>query len=109
MLLIHKTRLLGVVACLIVNLSGVRIAELASAAPTEAAVSASTCGGSVQPLLDAASPDSTVTLPPCIARETLTISKPLTLRGQPGSEIRGSDIWADWQQRGGRWVSAQTV
>jgi hypothetical protein len=81
----------------------------AVAAPDDAASQGDTCPTSVQPLIDAAAPGAVVTLPPCIARETLKIAKPLTLAGQPGSEIRGSDVWTNWTERDGVWVSADSV
>src|SRR5947209_13544092 len=50
------------------------------------------CGRSLQSIVDGAALGGTVLLPACVYRETVTISKPLTLAGQPGAEIRGSDI-----------------
>ena len=54
----------------------------------------------IQALVDAAAPGATVTVPPCLARETVKIDKPLTLNGQPGAEIRGSDVWTAWTAAG---------
>ena len=54
----------------------------------------------------------TAFLPPVtqpVARETLSIDKPLTLIGETGAEIRGSDIWSAWQRQGSAWVSADAV
>jgi parallel beta-helix repeat protein len=39
-----------------------------------------------------------------VFRETVTITKPLTLVGREGTEIRGSDVWANWTRREGYWV-----
>lgn len=50
-----------------------------------------------------------VDVPPCIYRETVVIDKPLTLRGQPGAEIRGSDVWRGWTPQGRQWVSSLSV
>jgi parallel beta-helix repeat protein len=61
-------------------------------------------GGELQRMVDAASPGSVVSVPPGIYRETVTITKALTLAGQPGAEIRGSDVWGSgWERRGERW------
>jgi nitrous oxidase accessory protein NosD len=41
--------------------------------------------GSIQELVDEATPGAVVEVPGgCIYRQTLTINKPLTLRGEPG-------------------------
>lgn len=84
-------------------------AELPDVRAAAAAATAPACSGSLQPLLDAASPGSTVVLPACVARETLTIDKPLTVVGQVGAEIRGSDVWSAWRQQGGTWVSTSSL
>ena len=55
-----------------------------------------TCSGSLQALVDAAAPGSTVRLEGCIYREEVRVDKPLTLDGGTGSEIRGSDVWTGW-------------
>jgi parallel beta-helix repeat protein len=68
-----------------------------------------TCTGRLQQLIDAAAPGSTVSAPACLYRESVTITKPLTLAGQPGAEIRGSDVWSAWSQTGSYWISQQTV
>jgi parallel beta-helix repeat protein len=62
------------------------------------------CSASLQSQVDAAPPGSTLTVGPCIYRETITIAKPLTLIGRDGTEIRGSDVWTGWSKRGSRWV-----
>jgi hypothetical protein len=67
------------------------------------------CPQTLQSLIDAAAPGGVVSVPPCIYRETARIEKPLTLAGQPGAEIRGSDIWSSWARTGPSWTSLQTV
>lgn len=46
---------------------------------------------------------------PCIYREQVVIDKPLTLRGRPGSEIRGSEVWIDWEERSNLWRSEERL
>ena len=70
---------------------------------------AAACTTPIQTLVDAAAAGSTVTVPDCLARETVTIDKPLTLQGTPGAEIRGSDLWSDWRPGAGTWVSSKVV
>ena len=73
-------------------------------------VEAATCTESLQARIDAATSGGTVLAEPCIYREQIIIEKPITLVGQPGSEIRGSDVWQGWRKKsGGRWVSAPSV
>ncbi len=68
-------------------------------------LAATPCSLSLQSLVDAAAPGAVVSIPACIYRETVTINKPLTLDGQPGAEIRGSDIWSSgWKKRGKYWT-----
>ncbi len=64
---------------------------------------------SLQSLVNNASAGSTVSVPPGIYRQTVTINKPLTLVAEPGAEIRGSDVFTDWNPQAGRWVSVRTV
>ncbi len=78
-------------------------------APTSTPVPSASCGQTLQSLVDAAAAGSTLNVPACLFRETVTISKRLTIVGQPGSEIRGSDLWTSWQQSGSAWVSTQAV
>jgi parallel beta-helix repeat protein len=59
---------------------------------------------SLQAQVDAAPAGATVMAEPCVYRETVTISKPLTLYGAAGTEIRGSDVWTDWTPTGPFWV-----
>jgi hypothetical protein len=63
----------------------------------------------LQSLVDAASSGAVVSVPAGIYRETVRIDKSLTLVGQPGTEIRGSDVWSDWSMGGRGWHSSQTV
>ena len=46
---------------------------------------------SIQQLVDDAASGATVTVPAGIYRETVTITKPITLVAEPGAEIRGDD------------------
>ena len=48
----------------------------------------------LQSIVDAAG--AIVTVPACVFREMVTISKPITLIARPGAEIRGSDVWTKW-------------
>lgn len=60
--------------------------------------------GALQAQIDTAEPGATIIVPRGIYRETVTIDKPLTVAGEPGAEIRGSDIWSDgWVHRDGYW------
>ena len=82
----------------------------ASAPPPPATQKATVdCGVPLQSLVDQAPPGGVVVVPPCIYRETVVVDKPLTLRGQPGAEIRGSDVWSDWTVDGRVWVSSLSV
>jgi nitrous oxidase accessory protein NosD len=67
------------------------------------------CEATIQSLVDAAPAQSTVTVPACLARETVTIDKPLTLLGSPGAAIRGSDAWTSWTAADGAWRSSESV
>jgi parallel beta-helix repeat protein len=68
-----------------------------------------TCASSLQAKIDAVSPGGTVEAEPCVYREQLIITKPITLRGRPGSEIRGSEVWEKWAENGGLWRSEETL
>ena len=60
--------------------------------------------GTLQTLIDNAPAGSTLIVPRGIYRETAVIEKPLTLVGEPGAEVRGSDRWdSGWVQRGEHW------
>ncbi len=86
-----------------------------TALPSPAAAGATSpapdCSRSLQSLIDAAPAGSTLVAPPCVFRETAVIRKPITLIGQAGSEIRGSDVWGtgDWIPSGTLWRSNLTV
>ena len=75
----------ALVAALAMTLAGPPAAAID--APAAAAV---TCPASLQALLDATPSGGKVTVPPCTYRETVTINKPLTLRGY-GATISGKD------------------
>jgi nitrous oxidase accessory protein NosD len=77
-------------------------APLPSPSPTSAPLAS--CSG-LQSLINGASVGTTVSVPACIYREQVVISKSLTLQAQPGAEIRGSDIWTGWSGN----VSSLTV
>ena len=66
-------------------------------------------GGTIQELVNAAKPGGTVLVPSGIYRETITLNAPITLIGQPGAEIRGSDVWTKWEASGKAWKSALTL
>ena len=73
-------------------------------------VSISTCTDSLQAKIDAALTGSTVSVRgDCIYRQQVSISKALTLVGQSGAEIRGSNVFSGWSAAGGNWVSSSTV
>src|SRR5215213_5084231 len=55
--------------------------------------------------IDAASAGSTVTLDACTYREKLVINKNITLVGQEGTKIKGTDVWFEWSGH----ISANTV
>jgi parallel beta-helix repeat protein len=77
---------------------------------TRPAAAATTCTDSLQTKIDAAQPGDTVTAEGCIYRERIEIDKPLTVVGNPGAEIRGSDVWSGWKQRKDRlWISTRTL
>jgi hypothetical protein len=67
----------------------------------------SLCTPTLQSRIDAAPAGSTLTLPACVFRESVVVSKPLTLDGQGTAEIRGSDVWTAWTGTG-PWVSTNT-
>ena len=65
---------------------------------------------SLQSKINAAPAGGTVTAAPCVYREQVSITKPLTLVGQSGSEIRGSDVWRSWERlSSGLWRSNTTL
>jgi parallel beta-helix repeat protein len=69
-----------------------------------------TCDNSLQSLINAASPGSVVVAPGgCVYRETVTVTKPLALEAASGAEIRGSNVWSNWNQSGSYWLSGSAV
>jgi len=77
--------------------------------PSPQTVTSAPCG-SLQTLTDAAAPNSTLDVPPCLYRETVTIRQPITLDGHGQAEIRGSNVWTAWTQNSaGLWVSTNNV
>ena len=80
-----------------------------AAAPPSDTASSDACTSLLQAKIDDAPSGAVVTADPCIYRETVTIDKPLTLRGRRGSEIRGSDVWTGFERSGSTWESSETV
>jgi hypothetical protein len=69
-----------------------------------------TCSESLRVKIGSASPGDTIDLKgDCIYRESVTIDKPLTLRGLGTAEIRGSDVWEGWARDGSVWKSSSSV
>ena len=71
-----------------------------------------TCTDSLQARINAAANGGTLTVRgDCVYREPrITVSKPLTLVGEPGAQIRGSDVWTNFSAVGnGNHVSSQTL
>jgi len=82
----------------------------ATPSPTASPTAAPTdCGRTIQARVDAAAAGSTVTVPACVYRERVSVTKPLTLLGSPGAEIRGSDVWTAWTASGSGWTSTLAV
>jgi parallel beta-helix repeat protein len=77
--------------------------------PTRTNTPTPDCTTTLQLLVDAAPAGSSMTVPPCVYRESVTINKPLTLTGSPGSEIRGSDVWVAFASTGSTFVSLKTI
>ena len=79
--------------------------EPAAAGPTQVAAAVDTsCATPLQTLVDAAPAGTTLDVPACTYRETVRIAKPLTLDGHGQAEIRGSDVWTNWNRRGNYWA-----
>jgi hypothetical protein len=69
-----------------------------------------TCTDSLQAKINAAPIGATVSVRgDCIYRQKVSISKALTLVGQSGAEIRGSNVFSFWRASHGNWVSSATV
>jgi parallel beta-helix repeat protein len=67
------------------------------------------CSSSLQTLINNAPAGSTLTVPKCTYRETVTVNKALTIDGQGQASLRGSDVWNNFSASGGNWVSSQSV
>jgi parallel beta-helix repeat protein len=80
----------------------VTLTVIAGATPGDAAESS--CAGTLQSLVDAATSGGVVEVPACTYREKVTINKPITLQASPEAEIRGSDVWTDWTKSGAYWI-----
>jgi len=78
-------------------------------APRQDAPAPAACQASLQALVDVAPAGSTLNVPPCLARETVVVRKPLAIDGAKRAEVRGSDVWSDWAAEGSAWISAQAV
>jgi nitrous oxidase accessory protein NosD len=96
------------VVLLIVVVWGVRAGTAPS--PPEQPETRAGCG-SIEQRLEAAAAGAVVDLPDgCVYREAVAVGKPVTLKGGPGAEIRGSDAWTGWARRGdGLYVSDLAV
>ncbi|CCF85402.1 right-handed parallel beta-helix repeat-containing protein [Nitrolancea hollandica] len=66
-------------------------------------------GQTIQQGIDGATTGAILSVPAGLYREQVTVTKPLTLQGQPGAEIRGSEVWASWTAGSGIWTSTLTV
>lgn len=63
------------------------------------------CSGSLQKRVNAAPRGGVVSTPDrCVFRERVNVGKPLTIKGGPGTEIRGSEVWKGWNQVGSKWI-----
>ena len=96
---------LAAVAATAAALLCLMLAFFVVASPARAAA----CAGTLQAKVDAAPAGGIVKAEPCVYREQVSITKPLTLEGQPGSEIRGSEVWTSWTARGDNFVSSKTL
>jgi len=106
----HKRRIEGAVPRLLLLLSCSLLVLVIGVGFRTQSVGAATCTDRLQDKINAAPPGGTVVGQPCTYREQITIDKPLTLVGQSGSEIRGSDVWRGWTKRSdGRWISRRSV
>ncbi len=65
--------------------------------------------GKLQDRINAAAAGDTIDVPACVFRESFVIDKPLVLRGQSGTEVRGSDVFAEWTRVGETWRSLKTI
>jgi hypothetical protein len=68
------------------------------------------CNHTLQSKIDATPTGGTVTLAACIYRSKAEVPRPMTIRGQSGTEIRGSDNWSGNFSASSRgYVSSKTV
>jgi parallel beta-helix repeat protein len=67
------------------------------------------CSSSLQTLINNAPAGSTLTVPNCTYRESVTVNKALTIDGGGQASVRGSDVWSGFSSSGGNWVSSQSV
>lgn len=73
-------------------------------------VCASACDATLQSIVDGAAAGATVTVPKCIYRELVTLSRAIGLVARPGAEIRGSDVWTGWTSAGtGTWTNSTVL
>lgn len=67
----------------------------------------------LQALVDGTTWGTTLKVPACIYRIALRVERPMVLDAEPGTEIRGSDVWTDFKRSeddlGPRWTSAASV
>ena len=90
-----------------------------AATPTETGLEAPTprptptvidaCAERLQARINAAPARSTVAVPACLYRESVTVARPLTLLAAAGAEIRGSDVWTGWSATADGWRSTLRV
>ncbi len=83
--------------------------EARALATRPAALPLSRSCGSLQERINRAPAGATLSVPPCVFRESLVIDKPITLTAQPGAEIRGSDVFARFVARGALYESVARV
>ena len=60
--------------------------------------------GSIAQAVRSAKSGDTIRVAAGTYRESIRIDKPLTLIGEPGAIIKGSDIWTGWTREGSYWV-----
>jgi nitrous oxidase accessory protein NosD len=90
------------------SLAGPTLAASPTPSPAPSPLAEEPSPGTLQALVDAAEPGAVVVVPPGVYREAIIIDRPVTVHGD-GVEIRGSDIWSDWQPAGAHWRSAASV
>lgn len=85
----------GGFAAIATLIGGLLLALLTLSINAEPAAAAD-CTRSLQDRINAAPVRGTVQAEPCVYRGQIRITKPLTLVGQSGSEIRGSNVWKNF-------------